>query len=205
MSNISRAKRAKRHYVKPTNGVSSLRDVFLRCTVPEIGGCWNWNAGTVHGMPYLWTVNLDNGRKCGVTGPRALWYIAHNQPLGERVAWMACGNRRCMFHQHVRSGTRSEYFQLLASRDESRFGAATEARAEAAARGRAKRGIIDLPEHTVRQVQALSATTRNRDIAAATGISLSAVGRILNGHTYRHITGITKRQVGRGTQRKVPA
>jgi|GEM_PF-2002265 len=174
---------------KLPRGIVTIDALRLRSTVDPATHCWIWQGCTVHGSPRIWTAHLDDMVKRVLSGPRAVWYIAHGTPLGQRIAYMGCWNQRCVCPAHVRAAADRSHFTQAAARagcfrmsQERR----TANRANAAA-ARAAAGIVDTPIHLVQAVRDAAGTTTQREIARRLGLSNTIVSRIVRGINFQHL------------------
>ena len=169
-------------------GIGSVADLRARSVIDPNTRCWIYQGSLVKGKPRIWTLNLDTLEKGVLSGPRAVWYIAHGTRLGERVAYMSCMNGACVCPVHVRAGARGDVNTIMARGGVYRRSeAAKVANRRNAARARAARGVVDTPEHLVMAVRAAAGTTTQAALARQLGLARSVVSRIVRGVNHRHI------------------
>ncbi len=171
-------------------GVATIDDLRARSVLNQSTRCWHWQGAKIKGAPRIWTLHLDDMEKRVLSGPRAVWYIAHGTTLGNRVAYMACWNKDCVCPVHVRSCQKSEFNHVAALAGV--FNKTPAARAAClvnAAKARAARNAVDTPAETVLAVRAAAGTASQTEIARSMGISKTVVSRILRGETFRHLQG----------------
>lgn len=168
-------------------GVSTVADLRARSVVDAVTHCWHWDGAKVKGHPRIWTLDLDAMDKRVMSGPRAVWFIAHGTPLHGLVAYMGCWTLDCVCPVHARRGTRAEVNAAVA-----RAGLLPDRRGDvalvaAAARARAAAGHVDTPVEVVRAVRKAAGTASGRALAARFGLSQTVAQRILRGQTYRGV------------------
>lgn len=169
-------------------GVATINDLRARSVIDTATRCWHWQCAKIKGAPRIWTLHLDEVEKRVLSGPRAVWYIAHGTRLGSRVAYMACWNKDCVCPVHVRAGQKGEVNHLAALAGVyRRSDAARAANVVNAAKARAARNAVDTPADVVLAIRAAAGSTTQVEIGRSLGISKTVVSRILRGQTFRHL------------------
>lgn len=175
----------------PRRGVATIDDLRARSIVDPNTRCWNWQGAQIKGSPRIWTLHLDDVEKRVLSGPRAVWYIAHGTTLGQRVAYMVCWNKSCVCPVHVRACASQSEMNRIGARAGifKRSEAARVANLANAAKGRAAAGIRDTPAEVVMAVHAAIGSTTQVEIARRMGLSKTVVSRIARGQNFRHLLG----------------
>jgi len=172
----------------PRRGVATIDDLRARSLVDPASRCWLWQGATVRGQPRIWALHLDDLDKRVLSGPRAVWYIAHGTKLGDQVAYMGCWNRLCVCPVHVRAGAKGAVNTLVAKAGiYARSDAARAANVRNAAKARAARGVVDTPAHLVLAVRAAAGTATQVAISAQLGLRKTVVSRIIRGASFKHL------------------
>lgn len=161
-----------------TRGILTVSDLKARSVRDSATHCWHWQgAKATDGTPRIWTVDHERAEKRCMSGPKAVWNIAHC--CAPRPGWLVfrrCVTRDCVNPSHMaQARDKSEIGDHIA-RNGARKGKNLAARRANAAKGRAALGIVDTPPEMVRLIRSLSGT--NVSIALQTGVSHGAVSRI---------------------------
>jgi len=166
-------------------GINTIDDLLARSIVDPVTHCWHWQAAKIDGRPRIWTADLDMMDKRVLSGPRAVWYIAHGSRLFSLRAYMGCWTRDCVCPVHVRRGT-----QLQVNAATSRAGllARPPGSCDAhLAKARIKAGHVDTPHDVVAAVRAAAGTGTGVELAKRFGVTKSVACRILRGQTYKNV------------------
>lgn len=173
--------------------IVTLEALRERCIVDEVTRCWKWTGGaSSDGTPRLHTFNHETGSKQTMSGPKAVWNIAHGE--APRRGWFvmrSCGNRACMnpvhmaqFRSRVEMG---EHIRLAGWRK----GTHVEARRAAQRLACVAAGCPPTPEHVVREILALADSMTQTALAERYGLARQTVSRIVRRESHRHIVGAT--------------
>ena len=94
---------------RPARGISTIEDLRARSKRDPGGTCWLWGGALSAGRPAIWALDVDRVEMRSLSGPRAVWYIAHGTKLYDRIAYMRCWNTLCVCPAHVTwAATRGE-------------------------------------------------------------------------------------------------
>ena len=172
--------------------VNSIAVLKERCAVDPVTHCWNWLGGnaTPHGndMPVLWAFDHARGEKRTMTGPLAVWNIAHGEaPHPGQLVFRCCGNGLCLNPAHLRRANSRAEIGLHQRRSGSRKGTAVAARTENLRRAWAVRGIVPTEQATVSAVRAAGPEITGRALAQLHGISEKTVSRIRRGQSHKGV------------------
>lgn len=168
--------------------MATIDDLRARVVIDPATRCWIWQGASMHGSPRIWTLHIDDMDKAALSGPRAVWYIAHGTKLGDRVAYMSCWNKGCVCPVHVRAGTRAEVNRLAGLAGVYTRTAQGHAACVANARkARQARGVVDTAPDVVLAVRAAAGTGTQRAIGQQFGLTKTIVSRILRGTTFKYL------------------
>ncbi len=168
-------------------GVLRIADLYARSERRPGSDCWHWRGAMASDStsPRIWTFDHDRGDKRCLSGPRAVWNIAHQAGLRGKLAFMRCVNSSCVNPVHVGSAwTKAEIGAHIALNGK-RKGTHTEARRLNASKGWAANCITPTPAATVLRVRAMTGTSTA--IALALGMTHQTVSRIRRGDSHRHL------------------
>lgn len=166
-------------------GVNTIDDLRARSTVDPVTHCWHWQQATIKGHPRIWTADLDAMDKRVLSGPRAVWYIAHGTPLRDQVAYMGCWCKDCVCPAHVRRGSRTQVNTLAALA--GCMAGHSAVRSISAAKARAAAGHVDTPADVVLAFRQALGTAPVYRLAEQFGLTRSTGYRIANGTNYKHL------------------
>lgn len=167
-------------------GINTVDDLRERSVLDPVTHCWHWQQATSpSGHPRIWTVDIDYMDKRVLSGPRAVWYIAHGTRLNGKSAYMGCWVADCVCPAHVRSGWQRQVISLAANA--GCMGGHTEQRAIAARKARQAAGHVDTPAELVLALRQALGTAPVRTLAKQLGMSRSTAYRIARGENYKHV------------------
>lgn len=166
-------------------GVNSIEDLRERSVVDPVTHCWHWTLAKVKGHPRIWTADLDAMDKGVMSGPRAVWYIAHGKPLGDHVAYMGCWVKDCVCPAHVRSALRPTVNTLAALA--GCMAGHSAVRSISAAKARAAAGHADTPPDVVLAFRQALGTAPVYRLAEQFGLKRSTGYRIANGTNFKQL------------------
>lgn len=164
-------------------GMTTVADVRARCNVDPVTNCWIWHGGMRKRdgvqQPAMHAFDHERGEKRTMTGPRAVWNIAHGAaPLPGYVVFRACCNRLCLNPVHLREA------KTLADVGRHRRlsgvlkGNNTEARRANLRKAQAAAGVVVTPQHIVDAIQQAPKTITGQALARQFELSVSSVSRI---------------------------
>lgn len=168
-------------------GIATIADLRARSAQDPATHCWHWQGASTHdGTPRIWTFDHDRGDKRCMSGPKAVWNIAHG--CAPRPGWLVfrrCTTRDCVNPaHHSQAPDKAAIGQHIARRG-SRKGTHIEARRANAAKAQAARGIVPTPAEVVRAIRTMTGT--NVAIAEATGVRHQVVSQIRRGESRREV------------------
>lgn len=148
---------------------------------PQPNGCWHWQrAKGPYGIPVIHTIDYERVTKRAMTGPRAVWNIAHGK-APEGLAFRRCGCADCVNPVHIACAPSQAEIGLHQRRAGSRKGKHLEAVTANLAKARASQGRIDTPEHLVREIRRAPDTETSLSISQRLGLGYTAVCKIRRG------------------------
>ena len=170
-------------------GLLTVAALRARCTVDGATHCWLWQgACSTDGSPRLHTFDHARGDKRSMSGPKAVWNIAHAEapPLGKLV-FRGCGQRACLNPAHLRlARTKAEIGEHW-RRAGWRVGTALEARRANVRLAQAAAGVVPTDPAVVRAVRAAPQTVSSVELARLHGIAPQTVSRIRRGKSHRDL------------------
>jgi len=172
---------------KLKRGIATVEDLRARAVLDPVTLCWHFQGSTVQGHPRIWTLDLDAMEKRVLSGPRAVWFIAHGTPLHGLVAYMGCWTADCVCPVHVRRGTRAQMNAAVARAGLLPDRTGNEVIVAAAARAREAAGHVDTPVEVVRAVRQAAGTASGRELARRFGLSETVAQRILRGQNFKQV------------------
>jgi hypothetical protein len=165
--------------------IRTLAEVRARCRVDPITHCWHWLGGFSAGAPRMHGVDLDHADKRCMPGPRAVWYIAHNEPLRGRLVYRACMCTDCVCPAHLRTAfTKAEIGEHM-RRVGNRKGTSIEQRRANVILAQQARGIVATAPEIVAAIRAAPAALTHTALAARHGLAVQTVHRIRRGLSHR--------------------
>lgn len=173
-----------------TRGLLTVEAVKARCIVDKATHCWDWQGAMgSEGTPRIYTFDHERGEKRPMSGPKAMWNIAHQEapPRYAPLVYRCCGNRACLNPAHLRNaGGRAEIGESIA-RSRRWKGKSTPAQRTGYMLGLTAQGITPTAPDVVRAIKAESTLVAGRAIAAKYEVSESIVSRIRRGKSHKGI------------------
>ena len=174
---------------RPRRGIATIADVKARCIVDPLTGCWHWQGarscakGGKPALPTMHTFDPRRGEKRVMSGPLAVWCIAHGEAPNAPLVYRGCGCDDCLNPVHLRLARSHAEIGLHQRRSGSRKGKNTEQRRANMAKGRQTRGIVETPAEVVLAIRAAPETVTGRALARLHGVSESTVSKIRLGRS----------------------
>lgn len=174
---------------KKHRGILSIAHLKARCTVDPVSHCWHWlGAKAVDGTPRIYTVDHARMIKDSLSGPKAVWNIAHGE--APRAGWLvfrACGCRDCVNPVHLAQARDKAEIGMHQRRAGYRKGTHVEARRASQKLACAAAGKPATAESIVRQIRALAGEKSQKALGLQFGVSRQTVNRIVLGRSHRHL------------------
>lgn len=175
-------------------GVNYIQDLKDRSDIDPVTHCWHWRGAFQGGTPRIHTFDYRAGQKTALSGPLAVWMIAHEE--APRPGWLVfrgCNSPRCVNPVHHDQARSQADIGRHISAQGRRKGKNIEAKRASAALGRASQGIVNLDDATVIAIAKdliANGYPRGSGVSIATkyGVQKSIVSRIATGQ--RVIPGI---------------
>lgn len=168
-------------------GIATVDDLRAWSVVDPATHCWIWQKPMApSGPPRIHTFCHRHGDKRVMSGPAAVWNIAHGDaPSG--IVYRPCWRRECVNPAHHRMARdTAEMMRMLAGAGRLR-GTSTEQRRANLLLARAAAGIVDTPPELVAQVRAAGGTETGSAIAARLGLNRTVVSRILRRLSHKEV------------------
>lgn len=174
-----------------TRGLLTVEAVKARCTIDPAMHCWIWQGakGSKDGNPRIYTFDHEIGDKRTMSGPKAMWNIAHQEapPKWKPLVYRCCGNPLCLNPAHLRTAKDKAEIGLHIRRSGQRVGNATEARRANQRLAMAASGITPTSPDVVRAIRAADKSVTGEALAAKFSMSRTAVSRIRRGQSHKEI------------------
>lgn len=165
-----------------------MADLRERSRIDLASHCWHWTGALDRqGVPRIWTLDYERIEKRVMTGPRAVWNIAHNEaPAPWAYIFRSCGCADCVNPAHMRlAHSRAEWGMYLRHSGRRKGkGRGSESVRQAAYRGLASQGQNLTSIDVVRAVKAAPLTINNCQLGRRLGVSHHVVGNIRRGKSY---------------------
>lgn len=164
-------------------GIGSVDDVRARCVVDAVTRCWLWQGAKCRdGTPRVHTLDLARMDKRTMTGPQAMWQLAHGEPPPPgRLVYRACGCVACLNPAHMRlAASKAEIGQAIRRSGRWR-GSHMQARRRNIERAWAATGVVPTPAEVVRALREAPTSVTNRALARQYGVSEQTVSKIRRG------------------------
>lgn len=174
---------------KTHRGILCVADLKARCTVDPCTHCWHWTGATsTDGVPRIYTVDHERAVKTTLSGPKAVWNIAHG--CAPRPGWLvfrSCGQRLCLNPAHLAQARDKAEIGQHWRRAGYRKGTHLEARRAAQKLAAAAAGTVATPDDVVHEIRALAGTMSQKALGAKFGVSRQCVNRIVLGRSHRQL------------------
>jgi hypothetical protein len=131
-------------------GINVIQDLKDRSDIDPVTHCWNWQGAFQGGTPRIHTFDYRTGEKQALSGPLAVWMIAHEE--APREGWLVfrrCTSKRCVNPAHHEQARDQAEIGAFVAAQGRRKGSNIHARQASAARGRAIQGIVETPDETI--------------------------------------------------------
>lgn len=147
--------------------------------------CWHWQgAKAPDGTPRIWTFCHDALDKKVLSGPKAVWNIAHGESPRGRLVFRSCVCTDCVNPAHMKLANSKAEIGAHIRLNGARKGSTPE-RLQNIQAAWAAAGVIVTPPDVVRAIRADSGTLKA--IGARHGVNYRVVGRIRRGESHRNV------------------
>lgn len=172
-------------------GTLTIDDLRARSTFDARSLCWHWNGAKAgDGVPRIWTLDHARCDKRTMTGPAAVWNIAHG--CAPRPGWLVfrrCGIADCVNPaHHLQAPDRAAIGRFVANAGFRKGKNVEVCRANIAA-AHAAQGLQVTPDDVVLAIRAADRATTNRELAARLNITHQTVSKIRRGESRRQVAG----------------
>ncbi len=166
-----------------------IEEVRARCNMDRVTHCWVWTGATSSdGVPRIHTFDHARLEKRTMSGPMAVWNIAHGEaPRQGHMVMRCCGRKLCLNPAHLRQFRDKAEMGLHIRRAGWRKGTAMESRRANVKLAQAAAGTVATPPDVVLAIRAEPAQTTNKALGERYGISHQTVSRIRLGQSHRHL------------------
>lgn len=159
-------------------GVSKIEDLKARSVVDPVTHCWHWQgARAVDGTPRIWTFDHERGEKRAMSGPKAVWNVAHGEPRAGCLVFRRCGSTDCVNPVHHGQARDKAEIGLHIRRAGWRKGTHVAERAANLVRAREAAGIVRTPDEIVKAIIEAPLSEPGSSVAARLGVTHQVVSR----------------------------
>lgn len=170
-----------------TRGLMTVESVKARCIIDRATHCWLWQGATAtDGTPRLQTLDFRAIEKRTMSGPSAVWNIAHQAP--PMLGWLVfrvCGHKLCLNPAHLKEARNRAGIGLHIRRAGYRVGTHTDVRRANLVLARAATGLLPTHPDIVLAIRAAPRTTTATELAALYGIAIQTASRIRRGESHK--------------------
>jgi len=159
-------------------GLCTVADIRARCCVDRVSGCWHWLGAMSDRTPRIYTFDHERGEKRSMSGPKAVWNIAHGaSPLAGYLVYRRCITRDCVNPVHMGEARDKAAIGLHIRRNGCRQGTSTEQRRANMRLAWAAAGIVKTPDHVIAAILAADLNRSNGDVGRELGIAPTTVSK----------------------------
>lgn len=170
----------------------TIAELKARSIVDPATHCWIWQGARNERslLPMIYTIDYRKGDKRSISGPLAVWMIAHEEaPTSGHFVYRACGCPMCVNPAHMRlARSRAEIGQHIARSGRRKGTCLAQRRANARLAAIASGQRITPPE-VVAAIRAADSSVTGVQLAATHGISPQSVSRIRRCKSHRQLLG----------------
>lgn len=168
---------------KPTRGTHSVADLRANSRIDPVTGCWHWlGAKAAEGTPRIWAFDPDKGEKCTISGPRAVFCIAHGHaPRPGWLAFRSCQASDCVNPVHVDQARSKADIGLHIRRMGTRKGTAVEARRANVLKAQIASGSAPIDVELVRAIRNAPKVVTGVELCMLLGLNRTTVSNIRTG------------------------
>jgi hypothetical protein len=146
--------------------------------------CWLWQgAKATDGTPRIWTLDYERIEKRCMSGPKAVWNIAHGRGTGDKLTYRTCVNCDCVNPTHHALAADKAEIGAHIAKVGVRKGTALAQRRANIRIAHAANGIQPTPTEIV--LAAREWTGTNMEFARLHGMCHTTVSRIRRGESHR--------------------
>lgn len=169
--------------------ITKVSDLEARSLRDAATHCWHWQgAKATDGTPRIWTFDHERGEKRAMSGPKAVWNIAHQ--AAPRAGWLVfrrCVTLDCVNPSHMAQARDKREIGAHVARSGARKGKFAEQARANALKASAAAGIVYTPPEIVRAIRAEGSGPTNLALSERYGIGHSTVSRIRRGESHRGV------------------
>ena len=169
-------------------GLATVADVRARCVINPTTHCWEWQGARQYrtavskGMPVMHAFDHARGEKRTMSGPLAVWNIAHGRsPLPGYKVFRACCCTTCVNPAHLREAKDDAEIGLHQRRSGLLRGRTSDARRANVLKAQAAAGIVYVTDEAVAAIRSAPPDVTGVVLAQRLGISEQSVSRIRRG------------------------
>ena len=167
-----------------TMSILTVQDLLARSCVDRQTNCWHWLGAKSAGTPRIWTFDHERNEKRCMSGPKAVWNIAHGEaPLRGHWVMRSCLCTDCVAPVHHKQVASRGEMGLHIRRSGSRKGKNLDACRANILKAHAVNGIVPTPASVVSAILKAGVNQTNSSLAKQFGIAHQTVSNIRLGKT----------------------
>lgn len=169
--------------------ITRIADLEARSLRDAATHCWHWQgAKATDGRPRIWTFDHERGEKRSMSGPKAVWNIAHGRaPRSGWLIYRTCFSTDCANPAHHAQAPDKAAIGRAVARSGKRKGTSLDQRRANALKAAAAAGITYTPNEIVKAIRAAGPETTSTSLAIHHGIARQTVSRIRRGESHRGV------------------
>lgn len=169
--------------------IQTIADLRARSVQDPATHCWHWlGAKSPDGVPRIWTFDHERGDKRGMSGPKAVWNIAHGAaPRPGHLVYRRCVTCDCVNPSHMAQAASKKEIGAHIARNGARKGTSVPQRRANLLKAAAAAGIRYTPPEIVQAIRAAGPGPTNLELAALHGCAHSTVSKIRRGESHRGV------------------
>lgn len=166
--------------------VVAIAGLYEKSTRDPATNCLHWNGALSQGVPRIWTIDYRCGEKRTLSGPLAVYMIAHGK-APDGIPFRRCNNKDCVQPAHLLvARDRAELGRFITKLEFSKAWDKT-ARVRNIRAAMVSRGVQFVPDAVVLAIRGADKSVTGRAMARQYGLSESVVSSIRKGKSYTHV------------------
>lgn len=169
-------------------GVTKVADLRARSIIDPQTGCWHWQGAKSAGVPRIHTFDHELGEKRSMSGPKAVWNIAHGEAPGPAfLVFRRCVCSDCVNPVHMARALSKAEIGRHVGLTNARKGTSLPQRQANIRKAWEATGITVTPPEVVRAIRAAGKEQTSTSLAAVHGIAHQTVSLIRRGQSHKHL------------------
>ena len=169
-------------------GIHTVADLRARYIVNHNTGCWIWQGAKVKGAPRLWGFDHTQGKLRVMTGPMAVWNLAHKEaPRKGNKVFRRCMVTLCLCPVHMGQARNPQEIGTHIRLNGARKGTAVEQRRANLAKAHVTIALTATPREIVIALRSAGPEVTTAALAKLHGIGTTTVSRIRRMQSHRDV------------------